>query len=330
MFKKTLLITSALASAALISTASFAEIKVSGSQEWEMSQRAQDSTSTDGKNLGSLTVLGLSGGGDLGNGNSYTVAYAIEQGAHDTVQANLKFGAIDIELGANGSIGVEDVKALLPYVNNRFADIAGAGFAFDVDDMSSGQTYIGLNVAAGSAGKISAGYNPNRSNDDPQGTDTQGATNTVGSAYSASFKGSLGVDGLTVGVGVMEGTNAVVLNDDQKSLTYGASYNFGKVAVGYQYTENTLSAAKTATSEEENTQYGVSFAASDAVSVGLYQAKSKTLAEGVSSSKTTSNLLSVGYKLGAAKVSYDYITADNFTQTTRDASAHKLKIMMAF
>ena len=333
MFKKTLLITSALASAALISTASFAEIKVSGSQEWEMSQRAQDSTSTDGKNLGSLTVLGLSGGGDLGNGNSYTVSYGLENGSQDTVQANLKFGAIDIELGANGSIGNEDVKALLPYVNNRFADIAGAGFAFDVDDISSGDTYIGLNVAAGSAGAISLGYNPNRANTSAQGTDNYAATNvSTGSAYSASFKGSLGVDGLTVGVGIMQGNNANPLFDDESSLSYGASYNMGKVAVGYQWTENTLgTAAKTATAEEENKQYGVSFAASDSVSIGLYQAKSKTLAENVASKTTTSNLLSVGYKLGAAKVSYDYITADNFAQSaTNDASVHKVKLMMAF
>jgi hypothetical protein len=334
MFKKTLLITSALASAALISTASFAELKVSGSQEWEIGQRTQDTTSTDGKRIGSLTVFGFSGGGDLGNGNSYKVAYALEQGAHDTVQANLKFGAIDIELGANGSIGNEDVKALLPYVNNRFADIAGAGFAFDVDDISSGDTYIGLNVAAGSAGAISLGYNPNRGNASTQTTDNYAATSvSTGSAYSASFKGSLGVDGLTVGVGIMEGNNAAPLKDDEKSLSYGASYNMGKVAVGYQWTENTLGTGlkATTTAEEENKQYGVSFAASDSVSIGLYQAKSKTLTEGVSSKETTSNLLSVGYKLGAAKVSYDYITADNFNQSaTNDASVHKVKLMMAF
>ena len=333
MLKKTLLLTSALASVALISTASFAELKVSATQEWEFSSANQASNSNDNKLLGSQTDLNLKGGGDLGNGNSYTTSYAISNAGHDTVQANLKMGGVDIELGQNGAIGVEDVKAIVPFVNNRANDVAGAGISYDVTDLSSGKSYIGANFAAGSAGAISVGYNPNMGNGKTTGTDAgiAGGTLSTGSAFTASFKGSLGVDGLTVGVGVLEGSNANSVNDDVASLTYGVAYNFGSISVGAQHIENTGDAAKTATSETIVDNYGVAFAASDSISLGLYRSDSKKEVEGVAGNKMESTILQIGYKLGAAKVSYDYVSSDNYAHSaTNDVTLHKVKLMMAF
>ena len=334
MLKKTLLLTSALASVALISTASFAELKVSATQEWEFSSANLASTSTNNKLLGSQTDLNLSGGGDLGNGNSYTTSYAFSNAGHDTVQANLKMGGVDIELGQNGSIGVEDVKAIVPFVNNRANDVAGTTtISYDVSDLSSGKSYIGANFAAGSAGAISVGYNPNMANTRATGTDAgiAGGALSPGSAFTASFKGSLGVDGLTVGVGILEGSNANSVNDDVASITYGVAYNFGSISVGAQHIENTADAAKTATSETIVDNYGVAFAASDSISLGLYRSDSKKEVEGVAGNKMESTILQIGYKLGAAKVSYDYVSSDNYAHSaTNDVTLHKVKLMMAF
>lgn len=334
MLKKTLLLTSALASVALISTASFAELKVSATQEWEFSSANLASTSTNNKLLGSQTDLNLSGGGDLGGGNSYTMSYAFSNAEHDTVQANLKMGGVDIELGQNGAIGVEDVKAIVPFVNNRANDVAGSStISYDVTDLSSSKSYIGANFAAGSAGAISVGYNPNMGNGKTTGTDAgiAGGTLSTGSAFTASFKGSLGVDGLTVGVGILEGSNANSVNDDVASITYGVAYNFGSISVGAQHIENTADAAKTATAETIVDNYGVAFAASDSISLGLYRSDSKKEVEGVAGNKMESTILQIGYKLGAAKVSYDYVTSDNYAHSaTNDVTLHKVKLMMAF
>ena len=334
MLKKTLLLTSALASVALISTASFAELKVSATQEWEFSSANLASTSTNNKLLGSQTDLNLSGGGDLGGGNSYTMSYAFSNAAHDTIQANLKMGGVDIELGQNGSIGIEDVKAIVPFVNNRANDVGGtATISYDVNDLSSGKSYIGANFAAGSAGAISVGYNPNMANTRATGTDAgiAGGTLSTGSAFTASFKGSLGVDGLTVGVGILEGSNANSVNDDVASITYGVAYNFGSISVGAQHIENTADAAKTATAETIVDNYGVAFAASDSISLGLYRSDSKKEVEGVAGNKMESTILQIGYKLGAAKVSYDYVSSDNYAHSaTNDVTLHKVKLMMAF
>jgi hypothetical protein len=271
----------------------------------------------------------------LGGGNSYTMSYAFSNAAHDTVQANLKMGGVDIELGQNGSIGVEDVKAIVPFVNNRANDVAGTGtISYDVTDLSSSKSYIGANFAAGSAGAISVGYNPNMGNNKDRGTDAgiAGGALSTGSAFTASFKGSLGVDGLTVGVGILEGSNANPVNDDVASLTYGVAYNFGSISVGAQHIENTSgTVAKTATSETIVDNYGVAFAASDSISLGLYRSDSKVEVEGVAGNKMESTILQIGYKLGAAKVSYDYVTSDNYAHSaTNDVTLHKVKLMMAF
>jgi len=334
MLKKTLLLTSALVSVALISTASFAELKISATQEWEYSSANQASTSTNNKLLGSQTDITLSGGGDLGGGNSYKLAYAFSDGTQDAVQANLILSGVDIELGQNGSIGVEDVKAIVPFVNNRADDVVGTNtISYDVTDLSSSKSYIGANFAAGKAGAISVGYNPNMGNKNTTDTDKgiTGGLVSTGSAVTASFKGSLGVDGLTVGVGFLEGSNADSVKDDVASLTYGVSYNFGSISVGAQHIKNTADVAKTATKETLVNNYGVAFAASDSISLGLYRSDSKVKTEGVAGVEMESTILQIGYKLGAAKVSYDYASSDNYQHSpTDDLTLHKVKLMMAF
>ena len=334
MLKKTLLVTSALASAALMSTASLAELKVSGTQEWEYSSANTLDTSTNNKLIGSETVIKFSGSGSLGGNNSYAMYYDLTNGSQDTVQANLNIGGVDLEIGQNNSIGVEDVKAIVPFVNNRINDIAGTGtISYDVTDLSSAKASVGANFAVGSFGSISVGYNPNMANGKTLGTDAgiAGGTLSTGSAVSASFKGSLGVDGLTVGVGLLEGNNAVTANDDVESLTYGVAYNFGSVSVGYQRIENTADAVKTASSETFVDNYGIAFAATDSITLGLYRSDSEIEAEGVAGTEMETTVLQIGYKLGAAKLAYDYVKSDNYGHsTTNEVELHKVKVMLAF
>ena len=334
MLKKTLLVTSALASAALMSTASLAELKVSASQEWEYSTANTLNTSTNNKLIGSQTDVKFSGGGSLGGNNKYAMSYDLSNAGHDTVQANFNISGVDLEIGQNNSIAVEDVKAIVPFVNNRANDVAGSStISYDVTDLSSGKSSVGANFKAGSVGSISVGYNPNMGNGKTTGTDASvaGGTLSTGSAMSASFKGSLGVQGLTVGVGLLEGNNANTVNDDVESLTYGVAYNFGSVAVGYQRIENTADAVSTASSETFVDNYGIAFAASDSISLGLYRSDSEKEAEGVAGTEMETTILQIGYKLGAAKLTYDYVKSDDYGHsTTNEIELHKVKVMLKF
>jgi hypothetical protein len=330
MFKKTLLTTTALS--VLVSSVAVAELKVSGTQEWELGNTSYSGTVDNANKIsGSETVIKASGSGDLGGGNSYTVVYEFSNGDQDVVQANLNFGAFDIEIGQNGSAGIEEVKALLPFVNNRIQDIGGTGFGNNLQDNSSGQTYFAANAKTGDLGAVSIAYNPNQANGKTAGTDgVSGETNT-GSSVSGSFKGSLGVEGLTVGVGYLKGSNAVTANDNKKSETVGVAYNAGSFAIGYQRMKQTADAVASATQENTMDLYGISYKVADNLSVGVYKIDDTKAVEGSADVELSSTLLSIGYNLGAAKVSYDYITADNYAHTTsKDAKLHRVKIGMAF
>jgi len=331
MFKKTLLTTTALS--VLVSSIAVAEIKVSGKQEWEFGQLSKKGTLiTDSpKTTGSETVIAVSGGGDLGGGNSYTVAYEFSNGDQDVVQANLNFGAFDIEIGQNGSAGIEEVKALLPFVNNRIQDIGGTSFGSNLTDNSSGLTYFAANMKAGDMGGVSIAYNPNHSNTKTAGTDGAVGSVSTGSSISGSFKGSLGVEGLTFGIGYLKGSNAATANDDKAAETIGVSYNAGSFAIGYQRMKQTANALKSATVENTIDLYGVSYKVADNLSVGVYKIDDTKSTEGSPDVELSSTLVSVGYNLGAAKVSYDYIDADNYGHSAGvGATLHRVKVGMAF
>lgn len=332
MFKKTLLATTALT--VLSAGIAFSEMKVSGTIEYNYVVANDEAVTVDhSKALAAEADIRFSGSGDLGAGGKYTATYLMKNAGTDGSQLDLTFGDTTIELGQDNSAGVEDVKAMLPYVNNRFADVVTLTGIMDVQDNTSATTSISLNQKVGSLGTLSATYNPNRSNTDGQNTDAaSGTANALDSSVSASFKGSLGIPGLTVGVGIMNSDNEIAANDDRESRTIGANYNFGKFAVGYQRTENTAGdVAKNLSVETDIDQYGVSFAASDALSIGIFQIKQDRTIEGTASTPDLeANLLQIGYKFGAAKVSYDFLDVENANHLTTDMEAHKIKIGVAF
>ena len=151
MHLKKLSRTSALVAAASISTAAVADVKVSGFQEWNYLDAGGSFKST----LGSLTALTFSGSGDMDNGIGYSVSYDIEDG--DAAGHNITFdlgSGLKLGIGYDQAYGIETVKAISPYVNNRRADITGAHRGLptaarkplgpDVWDTSSGENALGL------------------------------------------------------------------------------------------------------------------------------------------------------------------------------------------
>ena len=158
MLNKKLIATSALVAAASISAPAISDVSVSGYQEWNYIDRGSES---DG-GLGVLTGLTFKGGGELDNGIGYSVVFNLEDSG---TSANAAGRAITFSLGEGLSLGigydqsygVETVKAISPYVNNRRADILGAHRGLvtaankphgpDVWDTSSGENSMGLTEA---------------------------------------------------------------------------------------------------------------------------------------------------------------------------------------
>ena len=91
---------------------------------------------------------------------------------------------------------------------------------------------------------------------------------------------------------------------------YGARYNFGQITVAAQRGVSKSAAAAPITIESDS--FGVAYAVTPALSVGLSYGKTdKTL----TTADETIKQLSVGYNLGAVTVGASYAQVDNLGNT---------------
>lgn len=343
MLKRKLLASTAAVLATSIATASLAEVKVSGYQEWNYITHSDDTNSVSNstvKQVGNLTGITFSGGGDLDNGMSYSAKIVMENGdqAGRGVGINLS-DSVKLSIENDGSVGIEGAaKALLPYVNNRRQDIAGfsrtastsSPLGNDIGDNTSGDNAIGLTMSS-DMGNFMASYTPNP---DSTGStdDLDGASTDSGSSMSIGFKGSLGVEGLTVGLGAYEQSASDTSLEDGSSQSFGFNYKIGAATIGAQNAESKMVGDAVGAQEEQSwNEVGVAFAAADNLTVGVYYAEIEykpTSGASVDSEVTT---FQAGYNLGPAVVQYDFVQADNaYSTANRDIELHKLKLKVNF
>ena len=339
MLKKQLLRTSALVAAASISTAAVADVKVSGFQEWNYLDAGAQFKST----LGSLTALTFSGSGDMDNGIGYSVSYDIEDG--DAAGHNITFdlgNGLKLGIGYDQSYGIETVKAISPYVNNRRADITGAHRGLptaarkplgpDVWDTSSGENAIGLSFKNDLAA-ISFGFTPVRDvNTSTDAIPTTGASE-YGTASSIGVK-LTPVDGLTIGFGTSSEESDATANSDPKGTTIGFQYKIGSFAIGYQEIENIIDETASTEDSVEIQEGGVAYKVNDALTIGVYAANMDYVTVAASTDngvETGMGIVQVGYNLGPAVIQYDYADGSDLNSTKdTEYEIHKVKIKVLF
>ena len=341
MLRKQLLRTSALVAAASISTAAVADVKVSGFQEWNYLDAGGSFKST----LGSLTALTFSGSGDMDNGIGYSVSYDIEDG--DAAGHNITFdlgSGLKLGIGYDQAYGIETVKAISPYVNNRRADITGAHRGLptaarkplgpDVWDTSSGENAIGLSFKNDLAA-ISFGFTPVR--DVNTSSDAIAASSATSSEYGTAS--SIGVkltpvDGLTIGFGTSSEESDATANSDPKGTTIGFQYKIGSFAIGYQEIENIIDSASSTEDSVEIQEGGVAYKVNDALTIGVYAANMDYVTVAASTDngvETGMGIVQVGYNLGPAVIQYDYADGSDLNGTKdTEYEIHKVKIKVQF
>ena len=339
MLKKQLLRTSALVAAASISTAAVADVKVSGFQEWNYLDAGAQFKST----LGSLTALTFSGSGDMDNGIGYSVSYDIEDG--DAAGHNITFdlgNGLKLGIGYDQAYGIETVKAISPYVNNRRADITGAHRGLptaarkplgpDVWDTSSGENAIGLSFKNDLAA-ISFGFTPMRDvNTSSDAIPTTGASE-YGTATSIGVK-LTPVDGLTIGFGTSSEESDATANSDPKGTTIGFQYKIGSFAIGYQEIENIIDSTASTEDSVEIQEGGIAYKVNDALTIGVYAANMDYVTAASSTDdgvETGMGIVQIGYNLGPAVIQYDYADGSDL-QATKDNEyeIHKIKVKVQF
>jgi len=314
--KKTLLLTSALVSSIALTSVANAEVKGSMKLGYGFSDGASnDSTDAGTQGLLRETQIDMSTTGELDNGWSYkaNAAFEAEDSSIDHGEGTyIEFSSGDtlIHFGQDGFTNLDD--SATPKTGaalDTVADIVNTAYS---RNPTSPYTSAGLGIAQKTPfGTISALYVP-QVGDNGKGASTADhkAQDIDGkAAYEVKFKGNLGIDGLNVVAGMNDrklDTDDAAADGtrDGQGIVYGASYNFGTFAIGASYMEDEKESGTTT----ENTEYGVTFAASDTISLGLAILKHESSAATVDED---TKLLTVGYNLGPIALELNYADVEN-------------------
>jgi hypothetical protein len=340
--KNKLLLSSALISGLAFAGSALAETKITGSMDISLGSRSSDQNIRSSSGFGSETQLNISNSGTLNNGMTYAAGFSLEsddatdafenafininlakgsmlhfgsdhfQSIHGTVTPKVSVAA-DTLAGSTGTIG-SNGKGLL-YVDGSSLDLnqhQGVGF---LQNLSS-------------FGKLGIYYTPNADIDgNDAGNDAVNFAETTNSGLGISFRGNLGVDGLTVLVGQdkVDATGAITdINNDRKSKALGVAYNFGQVAVGATRIKN----EQADNFDHESDEFGVTFAVNNNLSLGATYVKTEDEAANTADEKI--KMVNIGYNLGGASVSLNYAQVDNTAGGTNDDEFLNLRIGTKF
>jgi len=317
--KKKLLITSALAGV-MISGSAFAETKITGSLEYSYSMNSESTASTGtgalGSNdgFGSETQINIANSGDLNVGGlKYAAGFSIES---DTTPDAFENFYIDISnaSGTTLSMGADHFQPLDGTVTPRVSIAAdsldpegGALISYQDQaglDLVESQG-IGISQKLGNVGTVGYWHARRSASAGSSTANDNYDTSANNSGYEINFKGNLGVDGLTVLLGKSDSkklNSATVSDTEGRSL--GASYNFGKFAVGYTEIKNEASTGIEINSDE----FGVTFAVNDNLSIGVMYMETETVsAAGVTDpDEEEIYMIQAGYNMGGVAVAISY------------------------
>jgi len=321
--KNKLLLSSALIGSLVIAGSALAETKITGNMDISIGSRSADSAIKSSSGFGSETQINISNSGELNNGMKYAAGFSIES---DTSTDAFENTYIDIMLveGTTLSFGNDHFPGIDGTVTPKVAlaadSLTGAGSGGTLgtsgeDVLYRDGTYIdtvekqgvGIIQNLGGFGNLNAYYVPNMGvGGGSAGNDAVNFTESTNSATLISFKGNLGVEGLTVLAGQEKQKKEADEATDKKSRNIGISYNFGQFVIGASHVKTDLDDGGVKT-EIKTKEAGITFAVNDNFSVGLSRHESET--EGSTDEEIT--MVQAGYNLGAISVSLNYGQVDN-------------------
>lgn len=337
---KKLLATTALVGL-VTSSAAIAEVKVSGSIEQTYNSVSIGGTGTGGKSdLGQEVNLKLSSSKDLDNGLKVSGHANLEDkgSATEFDSTSIKFSGDALSFHVGVDTGQHIHSNINPRVDdNPFDSVGLSGTDGMIRKQAHDKQHVGLDFAS-DFGKIAVNYSPNGSDNSNNSSATGNGDD--GSITEINFKGSLGVEGLTVLLGqeTIEAKDSGATADgssEEEETVIGVSYNMGQFAVGASQRSFDDGNNSTVNNDIDTvTAVSATFALNDNVSVGVEQLTGE-FELGGSSGKTDEETTSItlGYNLGGLAVSAMYVEADNVggsTSTANDKEAFQIRTVYKF
>lgn len=331
--KNKLLLTTAIASGVMISTAAISDVKISGDIEQTYKSMSYDKATSKiegGAGLGAETNIAITYTGSLDNGISVKAGSVLEDGVADTEFLTLGGEMVSITFGQDTGNNLSSTA--VPHISDQDGTLYGAvnggtatAFANQKGSIAHDKRHVSLDAKA-AGGTFTVRYSPstdaNRASD--SGVDTSG-----GSALEVLYAGSFGVEGLKVQFGMETDyqENESGSTDDPKLTKFGAAYNFGQFSVGADRMAYDNGGASN--SDTTMTRVGVVFAASDAIKVGARY--TKTDVDG-STADEKMKTLEIGYNLGGLGIELSVGKIENIgaASANGDADVYQLRTRQAF
>jgi hypothetical protein len=334
--KNKLLLTTAIASLVAVGGVAQAETKVSGNLEQTFQAVSDDASSgaASKSGLGAEYNIGLSSSKELDNGLTAKFGFNIETGSTGSAGADVHFL----------TIGNDTMSVSIARDNGNNLSASGIPHISDTaHTVMTGGAYNNLGIGA------SDGHNDDHVRADinaaggtftlrfvpSDGATTAGQSGIVddaNSAYDVIYRGSLGVEGLSVVAGQHK-VDAVASAVDTKLNKFSVAYNFGQFAIGAeaQRSEKANSTTVTSKDEKDSNSASLTFAANDKLSFGIARYETELTTAGVKNAneeKTT--MVGMGYSLGGIAIDINYAMADNFNNTTQDRDVLQIRTIQKF
>ena len=333
-------VTSALVGSllALSATSAVAQTTVSGNLALSYIAAKSETRAQSFRGFGKESQINISNKGKLTNGLDYVAGFSLEMDGADTATSttaptgNTLQGQqsenvyIDFISGnTTVSIGADHFQNADTHLTNivgfGYLGASGIGGVESIypANINAYQAYgIGLaqNTSVGSFGIY---YTPNNKNGQAGNDIFNGVTKAqletaanAESAWEATYKGNLGITGLTALASYTSSANAAPGNvNDATTSRLGAQYNMGAFTVAYDRTrvENTL-ANVAATNKIYADSFGLAYAVNKDVSVGLtYATATDKVTVGAKDEEIF--MAAVGYNLGPVSVQAQYKNVQN-------------------
>jgi hypothetical protein len=336
MLNKLKLTTALVGAATLVSGASFAETKITGDIEQvynTVSRDKADDQINGARAFSNETNIALSGSKDLDIGATLKYGFVLEDGTSDTEYTTLEFAngfSVSVAEDAGANLG----STAIPYVSDNFETVAtSTGVTSYKEDGTGldGSPHESAHIAFGfkaDAGAFTYRYAPSGDSKTGDNSSTAGADDG-GSETEVMFSGSLGIEGAKVIVGqyTIEQANDATAGDEQKFKRYGASYNFGNITVAAERTKADTGAT-TAGAEVETDKFGVAFAASDSLSLGIYTFDADKDGE---ANDEEGQMIQVGYNLGGLGLEFSFAQVENAGNSSgKDADIFQIRTRQKF
>ena len=334
--KNKLLLTTAIAGTFAFAGASFAETKVVGNLETTINAVSNDTTQNSGRSIDAETNIGLTGSKDLDNGLKATYGFLLENGASDTEYLTVGTDTVTFAIGTD--FGNNLSSSAVPHVGDQAGSVVRSststtttitGGNIPVANVHNA-SHVALNIK-GMGGTFTARYAPDLSNTRGGATTIAGDVGESGTEYL--YTGSLGVEGLNVIIGQGDTQDETAAGTkDGKHQKAGFSYNFGSVSVGAEKQKSETSASAATQVETDTDKAGISFAANDAITIGLnYQTTEKKTGGADAGADEDVTMVTIGYNLGGLGIQIQYAQVDNLLNVKgSDAEAIQIRTIQQF